>query len=90
MNEVCLLVDLGLIGVLAADFGEAVKDLRLNGIRTIIDLGDLKNEDINTLAAETTATKSVLIRAKESLKDEEIELLRKVVKGLSKFTGIEV
>ncbi len=84
------LLDWILQAKLCVYFGEAVKDLRLNGIRTIIDLGDLKNEDINTLAAETTATKSVLIRAKESLKDEEIELLRKVVKGLSKFTGIEV
>jgi len=84
------LLDWILQAKLCVYFGEAVKDLRQNGIRTIIDLGDLKKEDINRLAAETSATKSVLIRAKESLKDVEIELLRKVVKELGKFTGIEV
>ena len=84
------LLDWILQAKLCVYFGEAVKDLRQNGIRTIIDLEDLQNEDIDTLAAETSATKSVLIRARKSIKDEEIELLRKVVKKLGKFTGIEV
>lgn len=61
------LVDWILQAKLCVYFGEAVRDLRQHCIRTVVDLKSLKPEDIQALAEETTATKSALERAKESV-----------------------
>jgi hypothetical protein len=67
-------------------FGEAVKDLRQHGIRTIFDLEPLTQEDINALPLETTVTKIALERAQNSIKnDAEIKRLREVGQVLGRF-----
>ena len=70
--------------------GGVMMDLRQHSIRTVIDLELLNEEDIDALAAETVATKSALIRARNSVKnDSEIKRLCAVVRKLGHFTGIE-
>jgi hypothetical protein len=69
---------------------EAMRNLRQQGIRTIMDLEDLDETRIKELVEATAMTKSALERAVKSLKtDDEIERLRYVGKRLSKFTGLE-
>jgi hypothetical protein len=70
--------------------GEAVKDLRQHGIRTILDLADLKTEEILELAKKTSANDFSLRRAKDFTKtNSEIARLRMVAGRVSQFTDIE-
>lgn len=83
------LIDWILQAKLCVYFGEAVKDLRHHGIRTIIDLEPLTQEDIEALASETTATKVALERGRESVKNNtEIKRLREAEQLLSKFCEV--
>jgi hypothetical protein len=80
------LIDWILQAKLCMCFGEAVKDLRQHGIRTIFDLEPLTQEDINALPLETTVTKIALERAQNSIKnDAEIKRLREVGQVLGRF-----
>ena len=85
------LIDWILQAKLCVYFGEAVKDLRLHGIRTVIDLDTLdKGENkIEELAKTTTVTKLALECAIMSVKKEEesneIKRLRKVGQLLGRF-----
>lgn len=80
------LVDWILQAKLCVYFGNAVIDLRQNGIRTAIDLEHLKPADIEAMAIETSLTKSALEWARESIeKDEEIKRLRNAKDLLGKF-----
>ncbi len=83
------LIDWILQAKLCVYFGEAVKDLRLHGIRTVIDLSTLDGTKINELANATTATKLALECACTSVKKEEesneIIRLRKAGQLLGRF-----
>ncbi len=80
------LIDCILQAKVCVYFGEAVKDLRRHGIRTIVDLEPLTPEEIEILAKETSVTKYVLERAQQSVKsDPEIKRLREVGLLLDKF-----
>jgi len=71
------LMDWILQAKLCVHFGDAVKDLRRNGIRTIIDLEHLTQDDIETLPSETSVTKNALQWARDALtKDTELKRLR--------------
>jgi hypothetical protein len=84
------LVDWILQAKLCACFGEHVKDLRTNGLRTIIDLKDLENDALDELAAKTSLTRSALRHAKESVRaDLEIKRLQRIGTLLSQFTPYE-
>ncbi len=66
--------------------GQAVKDLRQHGIRTILDLKDIKDEEILELAKKTSANDFSLKRAKEfANEDSEIERLQVVAGRLSRY-----
>ncbi len=70
--------------------GEAVKDLRQHGIRTILDLVDLDDEEILELAQKTSAGDFSLRRAREFAKtDSEIERLQVVAGRLSRYAEFE-
>lgn len=85
------LIDWILQAKLCVYFGEAVKDLRQNSIRTIIDLEALKDErQIVEVATRTAVTKYALERARESVeKDDELKRLRSVGQKLGKFSEIK-
>lgn len=84
------LVDWILQAKLCACFGEGVKDLRTNGLRTIIDLKGLENDDLEELAAETSLTRSALRNAKDAVRaDLEIKRLQRIGTLLSQFTQYE-
>ncbi|PZD73481.1 DNA polymerase IV [Acaryochloris thomasi RCC1774] len=84
------LVDWILQAKLCACFGEGVKDLRTNGLRTIIDLKALENDDLEELAAETSLTRSALRNAKDAVRaDLEIKRLQRIGTLLSQFTRYE-
>jgi hypothetical protein len=69
---------------------DAMLNLRQQGIRTIIDLEDLEDRQLQELVEATAVTKSALERALRSLKtDDEIQRLRDVGRRLGKFTGLE-
>jgi hypothetical protein len=69
---------------------DAMLNLRQQGIRTILDLENLDEAQIQALVETTAVTKSALERALRWLKaDEEIQRLRQVGKRLGKFTGLE-
>lgn len=69
-------------------FGDAVKALRRNGIRTVVDLLRLDTTEMDALAVETPLTRSGLHRAHEAVKnDPEIERLQKFGRKLGKFVG---
>ncbi len=79
-------VDWILQAKLCVYFGDAVKDLRQRGIRTIMDLEALTPEDVQALISETPATKYALTRARESVQnDAEIKRLRTLGQVLSRF-----
>jgi len=81
-----LLIDWILQAKLCVYFGEAVKDLRHHGIRTIIELEPLTGEEMEALAKETTLTKPALERAREVVKNSpEIKRLREVGQLLGIF-----
>ncbi len=84
------LLDWILQAKLCVHFGEAVKDLRLHSIRTIIDLGSFDEEDIGKIAETSAATKSALLQASQYAKnDPDIQRLRAIVHKLGHFTAIE-
>jgi hypothetical protein len=69
---------------------DAMLNLRQQGIRTIMDLEDLGETQLQDLVEATAVTKSALERAVKSLKtDDEIQRLRQVGKRLSRFTGLQ-
>jgi hypothetical protein len=80
------IVDWILQAKLVAYFGEAVKELRRQGVRTVGDLMRLEDQEIEELPPETTLTRSALKRARESLKeDAEIDRLLEASRRLSQF-----
>jgi hypothetical protein len=69
-------------------FGDAMKDLRRHGIRTIADVESLSPEAIDALAKETSATKYGLEQARHFVKtNPEIRRLRDAGQLLSRFWG---
>ncbi len=69
-------------------FGEAMKELRRHSIRTVIDLAQLTDKDIDVLAPETALTKFALQQAQKAVRDDpEIERLRKIEQLLGRFSG---
>jgi hypothetical protein len=81
------LVDWILQAKLCTCFGDSVKDLRTNGLRTIVDLKDLEDSDLEELAAVTSLTRSALRNAKEAVRaDLEIKRLQSISTLLSQFT----
>jgi hypothetical protein len=84
------LVDWILQAKLCAYFGDAVKDLRQRGIRTIVDLEHLTQKDVEALVRETAATESALQRAQRSVQeDAEIKRLRRIGQLLGRFVKDE-
>jgi hypothetical protein len=80
------LIDWILQAKLCVYFGETVQDLRQHGIRTILDLEHLTDEDIASLSAETSATKSALERARTSIKDNiDIKRLQRAGETIGHF-----
>jgi hypothetical protein len=80
------LIDWILQAKLCMCFGAAVKDLREQGVRTIIELEALTEKEIEQLPLETTVTKVALERARKSVKDDaEIKRLREVGQLLGRF-----
>jgi hypothetical protein len=81
------LIDWILQAKLCVYFGDAVKNLRQQGFRTVIDLAHLTPKEIETLAAETALTKSALEHAQQSVQHEsaELERLRKAGQVLGTF-----
>jgi hypothetical protein len=81
------LIDWILQAKLCVYFGDAVKNLRAQGFRTVIDLAQLTPKDIDALAAETALTKSALEHAQQSVTREaaELERLREAGQVLGTF-----
>jgi hypothetical protein len=80
------LIDWILQAKLCVSFGPSVKDLRQQGIRTIVDLEPLTDDEIAQLPLDTTVTKVSLERARNAIKsNEEIKRLREVGQLLGKF-----
>jgi hypothetical protein len=80
------LVDWILQAKLCVQFGDAVTDLRQNGIRTVIDLKRINQSDIEALATETSLTKSALQCSRDSIEnDAEIKRLQEARDLLGKF-----
>jgi hypothetical protein len=79
-------VDWILQAKLVTYFGDAVKELRLHGVRTVGDLQRLNDKEIEELPPETTLTHSALKRAREAIaNDGEIERLLNVSRLLGQF-----
>jgi hypothetical protein len=79
-------VDWILQAKLVAYFGDAVKDLRRQGVRTVSDLMRLEDPEIDELPPETTLTRSALKRARLAIKeDAEIGRLLEASQRLSQF-----
>jgi hypothetical protein len=85
------LIDWILQAKLCVYFGDTVKNLRVQGFRTVIDLAQLTSKEIEVLAAETALTKSALERAQQAVKQEaaELERLREAGRVLGTFWGHE-
>ncbi len=82
------LVDWILQAKLCACFGDGITDLRVNGLRTIIDLGRLEDAELEELAAETSLTRSSLLNARASVRaDSEIKRLQRIGTVLSQFAN---
>ena len=74
-----MLIDWMLQAKLCVYCGDAVKDLRRNGIRTIVDLEGISNEEIERLTDETSVTRSALERAIKYLeRSQEVARLRQI------------
>jgi hypothetical protein len=79
-------VDWILQAKLVAYFGDAVQDLRRQGVRTVSDLMRLEDPEIDELPPETTLTRSALKRARLAIKeDAEIGRLLEASQRLSQF-----
>jgi hypothetical protein len=85
------LIDWMLQAKLCVYFGDAVKHLRVQGFRTVIDLAQLTPKEIEALAAETALTKSALEHAQQSVTHEaaELERLREAGQVLGTFWAHE-
>ena len=69
-------------------FGDSVKELRRIGVRTIMDLEGLSEEEMTSLPLETTVTATVLARARDSVKtNPELGRLREVGQLIGMFWG---
>jgi hypothetical protein len=80
------LVDWILQAKLCIYLGDAVKDLRQHGVRTISDLELLSEENLEILVTETSATKFALERAREAVQnDAEIKRMRLLGQTLGRF-----
>jgi hypothetical protein len=80
------LIDWILQAKLCVHFGETVKDLRRLGIRTIVDLELLAEDEIQALPSETSVTAPVLHRAREAvMKSAELHRLRELGVMLGMF-----
>ena len=81
------LLDWILQAKLCACFGDHVKDLRENGIRTIVDLKGLDEHEIAAIASETTLTRSSMLHAQRSIRcDMEVQRLQDIANKLGRFT----
>ena len=85
------LIDWMLQAKLCVYFGDAVKNLRQQGFRTVIDLAQLTPQEIEALAVETALTKSALEHAQQSVTHEaaELERLREAGRVLGTFWAHE-
>ena len=82
------LIDWILQAKLCVYFGDSVKELRRLGIRTILDLDALGEEEIVNLPLETSVTTTVLARARDSVRtNPELHRLREVGQLLGMFWG---
>ena len=82
------LIDWILQAKLCVYFGDSVKELRRLGIRTIMDLSALSEEEIAALPLDTSVTTTVLARARESvMTNQELHRLREVGDLLGMFWG---
>jgi hypothetical protein len=80
------LIDWILQAKLCIHFGDAVKDLRRLGIRTMVDLELMTESELESLPAETSVTAPVLARARENvMKSGEIQRLRELGQMLGMF-----
>jgi len=81
------LIDWILQAKLCVYFGDAVKHLRQQGFKTVIDLAQLTQQEIGALAAETALTQSALQHAQQSATHEaaELERLREAGRALGTF-----
>jgi hypothetical protein len=80
------LIDWILQAKLCIYFGDAVKDLRQHGIRTLLDLEPLREDQIAGLASGTTLTQIGLEQAQEQVKkNNEIKRLCEIGKLLGRF-----
>jgi hypothetical protein len=70
------LIDWMLQAKLCVYFGDAVKNLRGQGFRTVLDLVQLTPKEMEALAAETALTKTALEHAQQAAKHEAAELER--------------
>jgi predicted RecB family nuclease len=70
------LIDWMLQAKLCVYFGDAVKNLRVQGFRTVIDVAQLTPKEIEALAAETALTQSALERAQQAAQHEAADLKR--------------
>ena len=79
------LIDWMLQAKLCIYCGESVKDLRRNGIRTIVDLEGLSDDEMEHLSQETSVTRPALERAMKYLeRSHEVARLR----GIGHLLGI--
>ena len=82
------LIDWILQAKLCLYFGDSVKELRRLGIRTILDLEALSDEEVASLPLDTSVTTTVLGRARDSVKTSpELSRLREVGQLLGSFWG---
>ncbi len=67
-------------------FGSTVEELRKVGIRTIKDLADLEEKEIDELAKETSLSVNILTRTRNAVKGkQELEYLEQIIWTTSEF-----
>ena len=67
-------------------FGPTVQELRKVGIRTIKDLADLEEKEIDELAQETSLSVKILTRTKNAVQGKkDLEYLHKIMQTASEF-----
>lgn len=83
------LIDWMLQAKLCIYCGDAMRDLRTYGIRTIVDLEDMSNERMDALAQETSVTRPALEQARAYLKrSPEVRRLRTIGNLLGVFATV--
>jgi hypothetical protein len=83
------LIDWILQAKLCVYFSDSMKDLRHCGIRTIVDLANLTDEELATLPSDTSVTAKALQRAHDTLGDGEMQRLCEVGRLLGTFANRE-